>query len=150
MAERGEVFNFLMGLLVLVVAGIFVSIVYSASDDKVSTKGHYTLRAEFKSSDGIVAGSSVQISGVQVGKVYKKVLDPGDYAAIVFILVDDGVKIPSDSLAAISTDGLFGTSYIELRPGKDSKMLSNNEEIIYTRDSVNVYDMISKLSRFLK
>lgn len=76
-----------------------------------------------------------------VGKV--STLDLGDhYTAVVMMRIDNPIKVPNDTSAAIHTDGLFGRKYITLEPGGDEEYLGTGDEITMTQDSVVVQDLL--------
>ncbi len=69
-------------------------------------------------STGLVAGSPVRISGVEVGHVVRVALDPANAQRVrVTVEVVPGAPIRSDSVASIDTQPLTGTAAIEITPG---------------------------------
>ncbi|MBE6446964.1 MAG: outer membrane lipid asymmetry maintenance protein MlaD [Alphaproteobacteria bacterium] len=140
--EKGRVFETVVGVLVLIVAASFFYFVYAKSSWK-SVDG-YELVAKFDKVDGLVEGSDVKISGIRVGKVDSLEVDPQTFFAIVKFHVFQNVKVPLDSSASVSTDGLFGSKYLSLSPGGSDEMLSNGGEIEFTTGSVDLSALISK------
>ena len=64
--------NFLdafLGLLVLLVSGIFLFYIYVTVDTKLFKNDKFVLHARFDNIDGIVTGSKVKLSGVNIGTV---------------------------------------------------------------------------------
>ena len=82
----------------------------------------YQVNARFTNIGGLKPGSQVFIAGVPVGRVEKIDLD-SQYAAIVHLNVKQVVRVPSDTIASIKTNGLIGDKYIALAPGADSRNL---------------------------
>ena len=68
--------------------------------------------------------SDVKIGGVVVGHVADERLDPNTYAAIVRLAMNDDIKIPEDSSASITSDGLLGGDYVAVSPGGSNTMLA--------------------------
>ena len=71
--------NFLdafLGLLVLLVSGTFIFYIYVTVDTKLFKNDKFQLHARFDNVDGIVAGSKVKLSGVNIGSVRSISLDP--------------------------------------------------------------------------
>lgn len=133
------------GAIVLMVAvwSLFVfinktSTVRIASDD-------YVIKAKFQNVDGIEQGSPVKISGVKVGVVVARELDYQNYFAVLSLAIDKKVKLPTDSVAKVSSEGLLGNKYLSLIPGGDDKMLDQNDEIKFTQSSVNLETLIGKM-----
>jgi phospholipid/cholesterol/gamma-HCH transport system substrate-binding protein len=104
----------------------------------------YTLRAGFSKVDGLGEGDDVRLSGIKVGSVERESLDNG-FRAVLTLRIDEGVRIPADSSAAIHTDGLFGSKFVVLDPGGDTAMLKDGDEIQYTQDAVIVSDLLEMI-----
>src|SRR5215471_10752234 len=66
----------------------------------------YQVNARFANIGGLKPGSQVLIAGVPVGHVERIDLD-SQYAAIVQMIVNKGVHLPSDTIASIKTSGLI-------------------------------------------
>ncbi|WPZ34255.1 outer membrane lipid asymmetry maintenance protein MlaD [Thalassobaculum sp. OXR-137] len=141
--SRG-VIETLMGAVVLAVAGLFLFYAYASSE--FSTGGGYEVIARFTTVGGLKPGSDVRMSGIKVGTVSKQVLDPNTYLAEVTLSIDESIKLPIDSSAAVSSEGLLGGNFVDLVPGADEKMLQPGERIELTQDAV---DFVQMLSRFM-
>lgn len=133
----------LMGAFVLLVAAGFGFFAYDSSN--ISTPEGIEVFAKFDSIDGLKKGSDVRIGGVKVGVVFDQQLDNQTYLAVVKMSIDETVKIPSDSTAAVISDGLLGSKYVSITPGGSEKYLNNNEEIKFTQSSVNLETLIGKV-----
>jgi phospholipid/cholesterol/gamma-HCH transport system substrate-binding protein len=64
------------------------------------------------------------------------------YTAIVDLRIDMPIELPTDTSAAIHTDGLFGQKHVVLVPGADDKVLKAGSSITLTQDSVLVGDLL--------
>jgi phospholipid/cholesterol/gamma-HCH transport system substrate-binding protein len=131
-----------MGAVVLVVAGGFLSFAYTNSSVK-PIEG-YALSASFSNISGITPGSTVRIGGIKVGVVETLTLDPISYQAIATMRVEDAVKLPRDSSAAIQSSGLLGDKFLAIEPGGEEEMLKDGERIAFTQPSVSLEEMIGK------
>lgn len=138
-----NLFETIMGALVLAVAVGFMSFAYQSSNLK-PVEG-YTLQAKFDTVAGVGLGSDVRIGGIKVGVISDMKLDPESYKAVIAVLIKTGTKIPSDSSASIVSDGLLGSKYVKIEPGADDKMLAANGVIPYTQSSVNLEELIGKM-----
>src|SRR5262249_30135263 len=76
--------------------------------------GGYDVIADFPSVGGLKAGSSVEIAGVEVGRVES--IGLADYQARVVLRLEPSVKLQDDSIASIKTKGLIGEQYIRISP----------------------------------
>ncbi|MGB9667555.1 MAG: outer membrane lipid asymmetry maintenance protein MlaD [Thermosulfidibacteraceae bacterium] len=106
--------------------------------------GYYDLKAEFTNVGGLKVGASVEIGGVEIGRVNKIYIDPKNYTAIVDMSISDKVKIPDDSIAAIKTKGLIGEKFVEILPGASVNYLKPGEKIVNTQPAFSIEDAIGK------
>ena len=139
---RRNTLEIIMGAIVLMAAAGFVSLVYEAADLK-GTDG-YEIIAEFGSTGGLSVGDDVRISGIKVGRIVHQELDPGTYAARIFISLDPDITLSSDTSARITAASLLGGNYLELMPGADETMMNAGDVIFDTRDPVSLTDLLGK------
>lgn len=132
----------LTGFAVIAAAGVFLAYAL-LSTGEVSTGG-YALTARFGSVGGLTVGSDVKIGGVIIGHVADETLDPVTYAAIVRLNINNGIKIPDDSSASITSDGLLGGVYVAVSPGGSNTMLAPGAAFPVTQSAINVQDLIGK------
>ena len=128
-----------LGILVILVAGLFVY--YAEQRLSVRPQQGYTLTATFLKSGGLESGNDVRINGIKVGSVTGIELTP-DYTARVALNVKESVKLPSDTVAAIVSDGLMGGIFLQLEPGKAADALKDGDTIKQTRDFKSLENMI--------
>lgn len=128
-----------LGILVVLVAGLFVY--YAEQRLSVRPQQGYTLTATFLKSGGLESGNDVRINGIKVGSVTGVELTP-DYTAKVSIDVKESVKLPSDTVAAVTSDGLMGGIFLQLEPGKAADALKDGDTIRRTRDFKSLENMI--------
>lgn len=132
----------LTGLAVIIVAIAFL--IYALGQAQAISAGGYGLTAQFSSIGGLTVGSDVKVGGVTVGHVTAEHLDPQTYAAVVNMQINDDVKLPTDTSAAISSDGLLGGNYIGLSPGGSDKMLAPGQAFSVTQSAINIEDLLGK------
>ena len=58
--------------------------------------------------------------------------------------MQDGLQLPKDSSAEITSDGLLGGKYVSLSPGGDSAMLKPGQTITITQSSVSLEQLLGK------
>ncbi len=131
-----------MGAVVLAVAGGFLYFAYS--NGSVKQIDGYAVKAAFTSINGIAPGSAVRVGGIKIGVVEEMTLDPKSYKAVATLRVQDDVKLPKDSSAAIQSPGLMGDKFIGIEPGGDEENLAEGDTIEYTQPSVSLEEMIGK------
>jgi len=132
----------LMGAVVLAVAGVFLAFAYTTADIR-PVRG-YTVTAKFKAIDGVRLGTDIKISGIKVGTVVAQRLDPESFEAVLTFAIDAAVKLPTDSSAQVTSEGLLGGTYIALQPGADDRNLANGGEIKFTQSPVNIVQMLGR------
>lgn len=109
-----------------------------------STQNEYKLNASFRSADGVTVGTDVRLAGVKVGRVMNIDLDPETYRAATVFSVREGIQVPDDSAAAISSEGLLGGNYVEILPGGSPFYLEPGDEIEFTQGSVSLVALLMK------
>ena len=132
----------LMGAVVLAVAGVFLAFAYSTADIR-PVRG-YSVTAKFKSIDGVRLGTDIKISGIKVGTVVAQRLDPESFEAVLTFAIDAAVKLPTDSSAQVTSEGLLGGTYIALQPGADDRNLANGGGIKFTQAPVNIVQLLGR------
>lgn len=139
---NNNIFETVLGAVVLLVAGIFLVFAMNAADlQKVSG---YAVSANFSKIDGINNGMDVRISGVKIGSVMKTELDAETYLARVTLSIDPKIKLPVDTVAKIASESLLGGKYLALEPGAEDEMIAPGGQIQYTQASLNLEEMIGK------
>ncbi|MSO76740.1 MAG: outer membrane lipid asymmetry maintenance protein MlaD [Alphaproteobacteria bacterium] len=132
-----------MGAVVLLVAGIFLTV--SLSTATVGRVSGYELTAKFNRVDGLVVGADVRVSGIKIGSVTSQTLEPDSFQAVVRMNIQKDVKLPIDSSAEVVSDGLLGSKYMALVPGGDEKALAPGGQIKYTQSTVSLEALIGQL-----
>lgn len=132
-----------MGAVVLIVAAVFIVFAYNTAGLR-ATEG-YVLIGKFDRIDGLSDGSDVRMSGIKIGTVIRQELDPKTYLAVVTLSIRPEVKLPRDSSAQISSDGLLGDKYLSLTPGAEDEMLKPGEELQHTQGSVDLVSLVGRL-----
>jgi phospholipid/cholesterol/gamma-HCH transport system substrate-binding protein len=132
----------LMGAVVLVVAGLFMLFAYSTTN--VRPVRGYTIIAKFERVDGLNPGSDVRLSGIKVGTVVEQKLEPNTYLAVVSMSIDSHVRLPVDTVAQITSEGLLGSNFVSLVPGAEDKVVAPGGELRFTQAPVNLVQMLGK------
>lgn len=131
-----------LGILVVLVAVYFVH--FAAKKIDARPQRGYELTAVFTKSGGLESGNDIRISGIKVGSVVGLDLTP-DYTAKVTMNIREGVSLPVDTAAVVTTDGLMGGTFVRLDPGKSEDLLKNGDKISKTKDFRSLEDMIGEV-----
>jgi phospholipid/cholesterol/gamma-HCH transport system substrate-binding protein len=139
--ERTRV-NIVVGLFM--VLGIVALGYLSIQLGRVSFLGGrgYMVTVDFPSVGGLKAGSTVEIAGVEIGRVESIGLD--NYQARVKLRVNSGVKLQEDSIASIKTKGLIGEKYVRISPGGSDKIIQPGGKIREVEAPVDFEELLSK------
>ncbi len=133
----------LVGTLVLAIAGLFAWYVYSTTD---VGRGHggYVIQAVFDNASGVNIGTDVRLAGLKVGSVVGQRLDNENFQAVISMRIENRVKLPEDSSAKITTDGLLGDKYIALDPGGAEEMLKDGDTLENTQSSIDLWGLVNE------
>ncbi len=104
----------------------------------------YSLYARFTSVSGLRVGSSVEILGLEVGRVERLTIDQEKQMALVEMKIKKGVKVYDDAIASIKTSGLIGDKYIQIDPGGSDALLKPDGSIKETASPLDIEELISK------
>lgn len=102
----------------------------------------YEIYGVFSNVGGLKVGSSVEIAGVNVGRVKNITLE--NYQANVILNLPKGLKIQEDAIVSVKTKGLIGEKYIEITPGGSEKLIKPGDRIRETQPAVDMEELISK------
>ena len=105
----------------------------------------YPLFARFTSVQGLRDGSSVEMLGIDIGRVQKLTMDQKRQLAVVEFRIKKGIKIYDDAIASIKTEGLIGDRYVSIDPGGASDVLLRPGGVITeTNSPTDIQELISK------
>ncbi len=133
-----------VGIFVLI--GILCLAYLSIKLGKMEILGgdNYVVQARFDSVSGLKEGASVEIAGVEVGRVDRIVLDPKSDLARVSLRIRSGVKLTDDVIASVRTRGIIGDKFVNLSPGGSEKYLASGGTIRNTESAVDLEELISQ------
>lgn len=132
-----------LGAVVLAGAGTFLWFAVETGE-VVETAGSYELQARFTSVEGLSTGNDVAVGGVKVGTVTRIELDPQNYLALVSFTVREGIELPLDTSASVTSSGLLGGKYLSLEPGGDPDMLQPGDVVEFTSSSASLESLLGQ------
>ncbi|MBN4016514.1 outer membrane lipid asymmetry maintenance protein MlaD [Rhodospirillaceae bacterium AH-315-P19] len=142
---RRNMVETVMGGVVLIVAALFLTFAYNYTGAGAGASDRYELWGRFDRVDGLQLGSDVKIGGITVGTVLEQTLDMEGYLATVRWNVDADVKLTTDTVAEIASDGLIGGKYLALVPGGEDSYLEPGGEIEFTQPPVDLLELLGKM-----
>lgn len=113
---------------------------------------HYDVTAKFDNIGDLRVGAPVSMSGVEIGRVVNIDFDTKEYKAVVLMRVNAKYnQIPTDSDAAIYTQGLLGGKFIGLTAGGAETYLKDKDHIDFTQSAFVLENLIGQfLANFAK
>lgn len=102
----------------------------------------YEVIAQFNTASGLKAGSSVEIAGVEVGRV--RAITLNEDRAAVMLAVDNKVKLYTDTIASIKTRGIIGEKFLALSPGGGGDPLKPGDTIRDTESGLDLEELVSQ------
>ena len=141
---KSDIFEFIVGLGVIIIAGWFILSVVSKSDKLSNISETTNYIASFNDVSGISVGSNIKLAGVTVGKVLELKLDEINYTAEMVLGINRKIKIPNDSEIIITSEGLLGSNYVSISPGGSDIFLKANENFSFTQSSLSINNLIQK------
>jgi phospholipid/cholesterol/gamma-HCH transport system substrate-binding protein len=139
---KRNIIETVLGAIVLLVAGAFLA--YGSSATQAGDIEGYEIHINFNEIGALKTGSDVRIGGVKIGTVKDVELNPATYQAKVTASIEDDVKIPADTAARVSSEGLMGGAYLALDPGGDEENLRPGGQIQYAQDAQNLETLLGK------
>jgi|SRR5579859_2363252 len=133
----------LIGLLVVLIAVWFGYYAWGRTGGGRAANA-IRVTAQFPNVTGVNVGTDVRVAGMKIGQVVAQHLDGKTYQAEVTLALDPNTPVPSDSSAAITSEGFLGGSYIALIPGGASTPLKNGDTILDTQGSVDLMSMVGQ------
>lgn len=140
---RRNIIETVMGAVVLAVAGLFVYFVYSTTE--IRSGPGYEVGAAFFKIGGLSTGSDVRISGVKVGTVVERRLDPDTFDAVVTMRIGNDLKLPDDTVASIASEGPLGGKYVRLQPGTSQTTIESGGTIAKTDSYRSLEDQVGEI-----
>ena len=132
-----------LGAVVLLVAGMFVYFAYNTA--QVKTIDGYNIKASFFKIGGLTTGSDVRINGIKVGTVTNARLDLETFDAVIEMSIKPDIKLPTDTIAAIGSEGIVGGKYVRITPGSAKETISENGSISETKDFRSLEDQVGEI-----
>lgn len=132
------------GAVILAVALLFLG--YAVLNSGRGTVGGdgISLTARFDRIDGLSNGADVRIAGVRVGSVTESRIDPQTFSAELTMKVDRNLRLPDDTSAEVTSEGLLGGRYVSLVPGGSDKVLADGGRITQTQGSVSLESLLGR------
>jgi phospholipid/cholesterol/gamma-HCH transport system substrate-binding protein len=133
--------DLVVGLFVLAGLGTLAYLALQVGGIEGDGDGGLELSAEFSEIGGLKERAPVVVSGVRVGRVQRIELTP-DLRAVVHLDIDAKYRLPTDSSAAIRTEGLLGQQFVALEPGAEDALLKSGDKIAFTESALSIERLV--------
>jgi phospholipid/cholesterol/gamma-HCH transport system substrate-binding protein len=133
--------DLVVGLFVLTGLGALAYLALQVGGIEGDGDGGLELSAEFTEIGGLKDRAPVVVSGVKIGRVKRIELTP-DLRAVVHLDVDAKYQLPTDSSAAIRTEGLLGQQFVAIEPGAEDALLKSGDKIAFTESALSIERLV--------
>lgn len=134
------------GLIIIICVTALAALLMKVSNFNPLQKGSI-IKTRFHFAAGVKSHSPVRLSGVDVGEVKGiRIIDGDETLVELDLWFRDGVRVRSDSRAFITTLGLMGEKYIEVKAGSASTYASAGD-LIKGEDPVRLEDLVEKATK---
>jgi phospholipid/cholesterol/gamma-HCH transport system substrate-binding protein len=135
-----------VGLFMLLGFGAFIYLALQLGEVPFLTSSStYVIQAEFDNVSGVKKGAAVQVAGVGVGEVVEVALGENQ-VALLTLRIDKTLKVPTDSMASVKSQGIIGDKYIQISLGGDQEIFAPGDLIVDTESSLDIESLISKFA----
>lgn len=133
-----------VGIFVLGGLTLFATSILLLGGDKYFFRSTYPLKLNLKQAQGLVEGSQVSLSGVDVGLV-EKIEFRSDLKLDITILVDKNFssKITQSSVASVKTQGALGDKFLFIEPGSQDLPPLKSGDYLKVNEGGDLLDLIS-------
>lgn len=142
---RENIGEALVGLFVVIFAIVFISFAWQSTGGGRKA-GALKVTAIFPSASGLTVGTDVKVSGIKIGSIIEQKLDPQTFQVAVTLALDPAVKLPNDSTAAVTSEGLLGSNFVALTPGGSTTPFKTGDTI---SDTQGAMDMMALIGQFI-
>lgn len=114
-----------VGLFITLSLFFFLALLSQLSSFDTLFKKSYPILVQIDDGSGLKEKAKVKLKGVDIGYVEKVTLSNNDVQT--HLMIDEGIKIPNDSVIAISQDSLLGGKFLDIHPGVSRSNLEANQ-----------------------
>jgi phospholipid/cholesterol/gamma-HCH transport system substrate-binding protein len=115
--ERKKSVEFFVGLFLLIGFSVIATMIVTFGRAGRGMEERYNLRIRFPNASGLVKGSSVLLSGANIGDVSQAPTLTGEnYEVEVGLSIRKAVKVPRTAIFQIRSAGMLGDAYVDVVP----------------------------------
>jgi len=133
----------LVGVFVLAGMASLAYLAISLGGLEIFQGNNYRVMALFGSASGLTSGDSIEVAGVEIGKVGRISLSDDDQARVE-MKIRGGVKLTEDVIASVRTKGVIGDRYIKLEQGGSERYIKAGGRIRETTPPLDIEELIGQ------
>jgi phospholipid/cholesterol/gamma-HCH transport system substrate-binding protein len=131
-----------VGVFVLMGIACLIYLAVHLGEMDLFSRG-WQVTADFDNISGLKVGASVEVAGVDVGRVEQITITPDDRARLVLKLAPN-LTLKDDAIASIRTKGIIGDKFVKLSMGSSEKTIPPGGKIHDTESAVELEELIAK------
>lgn len=139
--------NAKLGIFIFLGSVILVVIIFLLGNKDQLFASTYTIKANFKNTEGLRNGASVRFGGIDVGAVKSiQIVSDTSVSVEVTMRVKEEIKnfIKKDSRASIETEGLVGNKVVMLTMGSPNSEIIKDGGRILSKEPLSFADIIEE------
>ena len=124
-----------LGVLLIIVVGL---VLLGAFAFRRNHQQRFVAKTYFTNVAGLHVGAAVRVAGVDVGSVNQINIRPELHehpAEIVMMVTTPELRIPSDSVVLLSTEGVLGQTFVDIDIAHASGPPLSNEGVLASREN---------------
>lgn len=143
---QSRLLEIVVGMFLCLGVAAILLLTFQVSDLKRgSEKDSYKIVANFENIGGLKVGSSVNMSGVRIGRVTDISIDKYTFEAAVTMAIENSRNdLPKDSSASILTAGLLGENYVGIEAGGDTRTLKEGDKLLFAESALVLEQVIGQ------
>ncbi len=136
--------EFYVGIFVII--GVLCSgyLLVTLGDLEIGGGKTYRIDAYFSNVAGLKTGATIEMAGVEIGRVVSVNLDTKKLLARVVMGIHKEVILAEDAIASVKTSGIIGDKYINLSPGGSTMTLEDGDTLFNTESAIDIESLVSK------
>ena len=135
----------ILGVIIILLSLVIFINLFNGYNSNKSNNISFSLNSDFNNVGSLSVGNDIKIHGVKVGEVTNISINPEFFVANVILEFDNFYKLPSDSIFTITSNGLMGGSYIDIKIGSSDLTFNENETTKHNIDAISIENIISDI-----
>lgn len=131
-----------VGLFCLLGLTVIWIVYETLQEGRLLAEETYPLYGHFENVSMLRPGDDIRVSGVRVGRVNDVRLRDGEAEAVLDL--EDGIRIPRDSVATVAVSSLLGGNYVSIDRGTSDEFL-NPGDAIATKHTADLSEVVAQL-----